>query len=102
VIRVSKALIPESLLFISGFLNMRKVLRRAAFAAAMMAFGAPLAGAQDYPSHSVKIIIGFGPGSSANITARVRFNENSVSNSWWKTSRAPAAIWRRISLDPPP
>jgi tripartite-type tricarboxylate transporter receptor subunit TctC len=47
----------------------------AAFAAAMMAFGAPLAGAQDYPSHSVKIIIGFGPGSSANITARVRFNE---------------------------
>jgi tripartite-type tricarboxylate transporter receptor subunit TctC len=57
---------------------MRKFSLLAAGVAAIMACAAPLAGAQDYPSRSVKIIIGFGPGSSADITARVlaqRFNE---------------------------
>jgi tripartite-type tricarboxylate transporter receptor subunit TctC len=58
---------------------MRKCLQRAAAVfVATIACGAPLAGAQDYPSRPVKIIIGFGPGSSADITGRVlaqRFNE---------------------------
>jgi tripartite-type tricarboxylate transporter receptor subunit TctC len=57
---------------------MPKLLRLAAVLAAMIAFGPPPAGAQDYPSRSVKIIIGFGPGATADITARVlaqRFNE---------------------------
>lgn len=57
---------------------MPKLRRLAAVLAAMIAFGPPLAGAQDYPSRSVKIIIGFGPGATADITARVlaqRFSE---------------------------
>src|SRR5215210_6781557 len=60
------------------FLNMRKFSRRAAVVAAMIACAPPPAGAQDYPSRLVKIIIGFGPGATADITARVlaqRFNE---------------------------
>jgi tripartite-type tricarboxylate transporter receptor subunit TctC len=60
------------------FPNTRKCARLAAVIAAIIAVGASLAGAQDYPSRSVKIIIGFGPGATADITARVlaqRFNE---------------------------
>jgi tripartite-type tricarboxylate transporter receptor subunit TctC len=60
------------------FLNTRKCAQVAAVIAALIAVGASLAGAQDYPSRSVKIIIGFGPGATGDITARVlaqRFNE---------------------------
>jgi tripartite-type tricarboxylate transporter receptor subunit TctC len=62
----------------SGLLKMAKFSWLAVAIVAMIASGPPLAGAQDYPSRPVKIIIGFGPGSSADITARVlaqRFNE---------------------------
>jgi tripartite-type tricarboxylate transporter receptor subunit TctC len=53
-------------------------MRAVAGVAAMIACAAPPAAAQDYPSRAVKIIIGFGPGATADITARVlaqRFNE---------------------------
>jgi tripartite-type tricarboxylate transporter receptor subunit TctC len=58
-------------------LNMRKFLALAAFAS-VIALMIPAALAQDYPTRPVKIIIGFGPGASGDITARVlaqRFNE---------------------------
>jgi tripartite-type tricarboxylate transporter receptor subunit TctC len=60
------------------FPNTRKCARLGAVVAVIIAAGASLAAAQDYPSRSVKIIIGFGPGATADITARVlaqRFNE---------------------------
>ena len=57
---------------------MTRFMRAVAGVAAMIACAAPPAAAQDYPSRAVKIIIGFGPGATADITARVlaqRFNE---------------------------
>src|SRR5215213_7613451 len=62
-----------------GFLRMRKFLHLLAIAVSLFGIFIPaFVVAQDYPSRPVKIIIGFGPGSSADITARVlaqRFNE---------------------------
>ncbi len=57
---------------------MTRFMRVVGGVAAMIASAAPPAAAQDYPSRAVKIIIGFGPGATADITARVlaqRFNE---------------------------
>ena len=59
-------------------MSMTRFMRAVAGVAAMIACAAPPAAAQDYPSRAVKIIIGFGPGATADITARVlaqRFNE---------------------------
>jgi tripartite-type tricarboxylate transporter receptor subunit TctC len=57
---------------------MRKFLRLLPIIVSLFGFLPAAAMAQDYPARAVKIIIGFGPGSSADITARVlaqRFNE---------------------------
>jgi tripartite-type tricarboxylate transporter receptor subunit TctC len=57
---------------------MTGLMRLLGVVAAMIPCAAPPAAAQDYPSRAVKIIIGFGPGATADITARVlaqRFNE---------------------------
>jgi len=48
--------------------------RRSAIAlalASVVSLAAPAALAQDYPARPVRIMVGFGPGSSADITARV-------------------------------
>ncbi|HEY0569798.1 MAG TPA: tripartite tricarboxylate transporter substrate binding protein [Xanthobacteraceae bacterium] len=62
----------------SAFLTRRRYLCAAGALAALVVVAALPAIAQDYPARAVRIIIGFGPGSSGDITARIlaqRFNE---------------------------
>ena len=49
---------------------MRRVMHIAAVALAALAIAAPFAQAEEYPTRPVRIVIGFGPGSSADITSR--------------------------------
>jgi tripartite-type tricarboxylate transporter receptor subunit TctC len=49
----------------------RQILRLAASAALAMGLVAPLAHAQSYPAKPVRLIIGYAPGGSADITARL-------------------------------
>jgi tripartite-type tricarboxylate transporter receptor subunit TctC len=49
----------------------RRILRLTAVAAFALALVAPFAHAQPYPSKSVRLIIGYAPGGSADITARL-------------------------------
>ena len=66
-----------------------------ALAGALLAMPAPAALAQDYPSRPVKIIVPFGAGGPADVTARQiggHFAGNaSASPLWSKTAPAPAA-----------
>jgi tripartite-type tricarboxylate transporter receptor subunit TctC len=48
-----------------------KMLALGAAATMMLVAGAALAEAQTYPAHPIKIVIGFGPGSAADILARL-------------------------------
>ncbi|NUZ06909.1 Bug family tripartite tricarboxylate transporter substrate binding protein [Piscinibacter koreensis] len=54
------------------FLQRRRVLR--GFAAAALASALPFATAQDYPSHSMRIIVPFAPGGSTDVLARLMGN----------------------------
>lgn len=49
---------------------MRRLMHIAAIALAALALAAPFARAEEYPTRPVRIVIGFGPGSSADITSR--------------------------------
>ncbi len=56
---------------------MRRSLRFAALVALASLGAAPTAQAEDFPARPVRIIVGFGPGASADITARVLANRMS-------------------------
>ena len=56
---------------------MRRSLRFAALVALALLGAAPTAQAEDFPARPVRIIVGFGPGASADITARVLANRMS-------------------------
>jgi tripartite-type tricarboxylate transporter receptor subunit TctC len=49
---------------------MRRLMHIAAVAFAALTLAAPFASAEEYPTRPVRIVIGFGPGSSADITSR--------------------------------
>jgi len=49
---------------------MRQLMHIAAAAIAALALAAPFAWAEEYPTRPVRIMVGFGPGSSADITSR--------------------------------
>jgi len=55
--------------------------------------------ADDYPARPVRVIIGFGPGATADITLRTltpKLGSALASNSWSRTAPAPAATRRRF------
>src|SRR6266851_4167017 len=56
---------------------MRRSLRFAVLVALASLGAAPTAQAEDFPARPVRIIVGFGPGASADITARVLANRMS-------------------------
>ena len=56
---------------------MTRSLRRTALVALALLAAAPTAQAEDFPARPVRIIVGFGPGASADITARVLANRMS-------------------------
>src|SRR6188472_1957163 len=54
-----------------------------------------LAHAESYPSRPVRLIIGYPPGGSADITARLIaqwLQERLGSHSWWRAAREPPLI----------
>ena len=54
-------------------MNAKTLLRRfaLAFAAALAVFAAPLMAQETYPSRTVRIVIGFAPGSGTDLAARM-------------------------------